>query len=61
MDPREGRTSQGRLYLQRVDIGGPVVVGGEVIYQIALRKGEPILLSERAPDCIFWAWVCERA
>lgn len=46
MDPREGRTSQGRLYLQRVDIGGRVVVGGGVIYQIALRKGEPTLLSE---------------
>lgn len=34
MDSREGRTSQGRLYLQRVLVD----VGGRVVYQIALRK-----------------------
>lgn len=46
MDSPVDRASQCRLYLRLIDVGRRMVVGSEGIYQIALRKGEPVSLSE---------------
>ena len=48
MDSSVDCASQGRLYLQVVDVGRRMMVGSELIYHIALRKEEPISLST---DC----------
>lgn len=49
MDSSVDCASKGRLYLQVIDVGRRMMVGSEVIYHIALRKEEPMSLSET--DC----------
>lgn len=55
MDSPVDRASQGRLCLSVIDVGRRVMVGSEVVYHIALRKREPISLSET--EVQGWGWV----
>lgn len=52
MDSQSEQAFQCRVYLRGIDVGR-MVVGSEVIYHIALRKGEPVSLSGRDSGLFF--------